>query len=288
MPRINLTDLRARLKIAGRNPRVIARVVLGTLVAANLVAAIIVFKPWSGSAEELERQAAALRTDLHRKQATLDRLRSLVSKVQAARGDGDRFMGSYLLSSKTVASRLAGELNRMAVTASIRQKEVTFSFEPVEGSDTLTKAGMTANYEGTYADLMHFLNLLDRSKRLLIIDSLAATPQTQGLALNITMKLITFVREGAETSPADEEPAESPAVTAEPAPAVVRPAAAPPRVQPAAVPGLVQVQGAQPVPQPGVGFAPAGPPRTVQPPVRRRSREPLRGFQGPNGEGTTQ
>jgi hypothetical protein len=66
----------------------------------------------------------------------------------------------------------------------------------VEGSDTLTKATMVANYEGTYADLIHFLNLVDRSQRLLIIESLAATPQPQGLVLTTTMKFNAFVREG--------------------------------------------------------------------------------------------
>ncbi len=135
--------------------RLAARLVLGALVAANLIAALIAFKPWSGSAEDLERQAASLRSEVRKKQAALEKLSSIVSKVQTARTDGDKFMGGYLLNTRSVSSRLAGDLDRMAATASIRQKEVAFAFEPVEGSEgTLTKATMTANYEGTYADLI--------------------------------------------------------------------------------------------------------------------------------------
>ena len=36
---------------------------------------------------------------------------------------------------------------------------------------------ITANYEGTYANLMRFVHELDRSPRLLIIEALNAAPQ---------------------------------------------------------------------------------------------------------------
>ena len=52
--------------------------------------------------------------------------------------------------------------------------------EPVEGSDTLDMLQISANFEGTYPDLVHFMNLLDKSDRLLIIESLNATPQQSG------------------------------------------------------------------------------------------------------------
>jgi hypothetical protein len=54
---------------------------------------------------------------------------------------------------------------------------------------------ITANFEGLYPDLIHFINLLDKSDRLLIIESLNATPQQSGGRLNVQLKLDTFVRE---------------------------------------------------------------------------------------------
>ncbi len=57
MPRFSLSSLQR----AARNPRIVIRVVLGLLLAANLVAALFVVKPWTGSAADLERQAASLR-----------------------------------------------------------------------------------------------------------------------------------------------------------------------------------------------------------------------------------
>ncbi len=54
---------------------------------------------------------------------------------------------------------------------------------------------ISANYEGTYANLMRFVHELDRSPRLLIIEGLNAAPEQSGGNLNISMKIDTFVRE---------------------------------------------------------------------------------------------
>jgi type IV pilus assembly protein PilO len=58
---------------------------------------------------------------------------------------------------------------------------------------------VTAGLEGDYENLVRFLNLLDRSPRFLIIESLGAAPQQSGqqagARLNVSLKLDAFVRE---------------------------------------------------------------------------------------------
>ncbi|MGA3044568.1 MAG: hypothetical protein ABSF54_27660, partial [Bryobacteraceae bacterium] len=62
---------------------------------------------------------------------------------------------------------------------------------------TLYQMTISAAYEGTYASLTKFVNLLDKSPRFLIIESLMAAPQQSnaGDLLSVTIKLDTFVRE---------------------------------------------------------------------------------------------
>jgi type IV pilus assembly protein PilO len=246
-----------------KDPRVLVRLVLAVLLAADLVAAAVVFKPWASSLEDLQRQAAALRQQLREKQATLDRLRVVVGKVESARSDGDRFMQKYLLGTRSMASTLLGDLEKMAGRAGIHQKDTTFSFEPVEGSETLTKVVITAVYEGTYADLIHFLNLLDRSDRFLIVESLGAAPEQGGMVLGVTVKISAFVQEGGAPP---EEIAETPAQPENPAPVFVTPRQPPPRpgavfMPPAPQPSAVSA----PPPAPG----PAGPASIRIPPLQR-------------------
>lgn len=159
------------------------------------------------STEDLEKQAASLRQQVSQKQLALARLRAIVSKVETARTDGDHFMDTYLTSKRTVSSTLLAELEDMAHRASIKQREISFSFEPVEGTDTVTKAVITATYEGAYADLTHFINQLDHSPRLLIIESLGAAPQQGAQGLGITMRLSAFVREGGAAPAVNEKAA---------------------------------------------------------------------------------
>ena len=184
-----------------KDPRVAARLVVGGLLLANLVAAVVAFHPFGGSAEDLRSQEAQLRAQVAQAQAKLDRTRALVAKVEQARKEGDDFLAEYITDARVTASVLVAELNRTAVEAGIKQKEATFALEPVEGSETLSQLTISAGYEGAYANLTKFVNLLDKSPRFLIIENMVAAPQQSGPNLNVSFKLDTFVREqpGSET-----------------------------------------------------------------------------------------
>ena len=125
----------------------------------------------------------------------LAQLRSLVSKVEGARQAGDQFLLEHFTDQQTAYSTLLDEMGRAAKEAGIQEREHSFALEPIEGSDTLGMLSITANYQGSYADLIQFVNRLDRSARLVIVESLTATPQQSTGLLNVNMRLNTFVRE---------------------------------------------------------------------------------------------
>ena len=52
-----------------------ARAVVGLLVAANLAAGVMVFKPWGGSPQELKREFADLQQQIRQRRVSLERLR---------------------------------------------------------------------------------------------------------------------------------------------------------------------------------------------------------------------
>ncbi len=182
-------------------PRLLARAALGVLLAADLIVAAVLFKPWAGTAEDLERQVVSLRQQVRERQAALEKLRRVVHNLESARLAGDEFLGRYFLDRRTASSAIVSELLSTAERAGVKQREANYLFEPVEGSETISMMTVTANYEGAFADLMHFLNLLDRSPRFLILDGLQAAPQQSGMLLNINMKLNCLVRGEAGTEP---------------------------------------------------------------------------------------
>ena len=179
------------------NPRALLRLAVGLLLVANVVAAYFVVRPPGGSAEQLRQQAAKLTSDLRQSRSVLDRTRAMVSKIQTGRGEGDHFMADYFLPRRAAYSIVMADLNNLAGQAKVTPKESAFSIQLVEGSDTVEMMQIAGNFEGTYQDLIHFVNLLDKSDRLLVIESMNATPQQGGAKLNVTMKLDTFVTEEA-------------------------------------------------------------------------------------------
>jgi Tfp pilus assembly protein PilO len=180
---------------ARKDPRFIARAVIGVLLFANLLAAYAVFQPLGGSAEELDGEATSIRQQVQQRQAALQRMRALVSKIEQARTSGDEFLTTYFMDRRTASSTIVAELSHAAKDAGIRQKEHAFVFDPIEGSNSLSMMTVSANYEGTYGDLLEFVNRLDKSDRFLILDTLSAAPQQGGTNLNVNIKLNTFVRD---------------------------------------------------------------------------------------------
>jgi hypothetical protein len=177
-----------------KDPRMMAQTGVVALLLLNVAAALIAFHPWGGSADDLRARQDELRAQVAAAEGRLARSRALVSKVEHARAEGDKFLEDYVTNRRVSTSTIAAELLRVAHEAGIQQKETVISAEPVEGSDTLVQWTITAGYEGTYQNLTKFVNLLDKSERFLIIENMQATPQQSGANLNVSFKLDTFVR----------------------------------------------------------------------------------------------
>jgi Tfp pilus assembly protein PilO len=182
-------------KAAIRDPRIVMRAIIGVLLAANLVAAVIAIKPFGGSAEDLRREQADLRRKLATLQQRLANTRRLVDKAESARRDGDDFIGSYFSDRRTAYSTVIGELQRMEQEAGIKLRQDSLELNPIEGSDTLQMMSITVAYEGPYGGLTKFVDLLDKSPRFLIIESMQTSPQQSGQLLTVSVKLDTFVKD---------------------------------------------------------------------------------------------
>lgn len=183
-----------------REPQTMVRAVLGVLLLANLVAAGMVLFPPGGSAEELERESINLQSQVKARTVALEGTRLHAASVEKGRSEGDQFLDSYFLPSRTAFSTVIADLQDAASQTKIKAREASYSLQPVEGSDTLSLMSITAAYEGTYADLLRFIHQIDTAPRLLIIESLNAAPmQGPGKLITVSMKLDTFVRDDGST-----------------------------------------------------------------------------------------
>jgi Tfp pilus assembly protein PilO len=191
----NVRDYTARLaERFGKDPRVVIRIVLGLLLLANLLVASVLFRPWWGSPEELQGRLAQLQTDVRQRGETVGRLRRLLETVRKTNTEADQFIDEHFLNGRSAYLNALSELDSMAQKSGIKRRGDSITAEPVEGSDTLAMLVITGNYEGTYSDLIHFVNAIDRSSRFVTIESLQATPQQSQGALSIVMRLNLYMR----------------------------------------------------------------------------------------------
>jgi hypothetical protein len=182
-----------------RDPRVMMRVLIGVLLAANLAMAVVAFKPFGGSADDLRAQQASLQAQLIKLQLNVEANKKKVENVQIAREQGDQFLAKYFMDERTTSSQIDDELLKDSQSAGIKQLPASFEREPIEGSDSLEMLNVTQGLEGTYENLTKYINLLDKSPRFLIVDGMETTaPLQNGKMLSITIKIRTFARaEGA-------------------------------------------------------------------------------------------
>ena len=183
-----------------REPRVFMRAIVGFLLAANIAAAVIAFKPFGGSAEDLRRERADAGRRLAQLQANLAKTRQLVGNVELARREGDEFLGKYFTDRRTTSSTIIEELDRTATASGLKLRNYNAELNEIEGSDTLEMMSLNTAYEGDYASLEKFIDLLDKSPRFLIVDRMQAAPQQNGQTLTITLRLLAFVKDAPEAA----------------------------------------------------------------------------------------
>jgi hypothetical protein len=175
-----------------------ARLVAIALVLLNVPALWLVLRPPGGSPAQLQADLVDLGAQTRQRRDLLARTHLLATRVESGRSSGQRFMDQYFLDRRTAASTIAAELVDDAREAGITLKDASYPSEPVEGSDNLSMMTVAANFEGSYADLIHLLDRIDKSSRLLIVDSLQAVPQQGSGHLNIGLRFNVFVRETAD------------------------------------------------------------------------------------------
>jgi type IV pilus assembly protein PilO len=180
---------------AWKEPRILVRIALGILLAANLVVAGYAFNVFGPSPEALNRTLLAAEASLQADQSRLVRSRVLTSNIGRGKAESDTFLTTYFTNRRNTYSTIIGEIEETAKTAGMKEEEGTYGLEPIEGSDDLSMMTISINFEGSFAQFVKLINLLDRSPRFLIIESLQAAPQPKGDVLNANLKLHVFVKE---------------------------------------------------------------------------------------------
>jgi type IV pilus assembly protein PilO len=181
---------------AWKGPQMLVRIGLGVLLAANLVAAGFAFHLFGSSPEALNRQLVAASAQLQAEQVRLNRSRLLAANIGKGKTESDTFLASYFTTRRHTYSTIISEITETAKTAGMKAQDVTIApLDPIEGSADLSMMTISVNFEGGFAQFVKLINMIDRSPRFLIIESMQAAPQPKGDVLNTNLKLNAFIKD---------------------------------------------------------------------------------------------
>ncbi len=180
---------------AQRGPRFWLRTVLGVLLVLDAAALFLYFDPPGGSRAELTAESQSLRTsiDTARKQAA--RLKVIAGKVELGGKESIDFESRYIYPKRLAYESIISEIQRMAQAANLVERDGQWIEEPIEGTADLSLLTNSVNFEGSYASLMRFLYEVDRSPKLLMLDTLTASPQKAG-QITAQVRFQAVIREG--------------------------------------------------------------------------------------------
>lgn len=171
------------------------KAIAGTLAVLNAAALFLYIFPPGGTRRQLAEESLQVRNQIAAARAQTVRLKTVSGKVQTGSAETSQFEGKYILPKRVAYEEVIAEIQRMAKATGLQERDAVFTEEPIEGTADLSLLNITANYQGSYDNLMHFLHEADRSPMLLILDNVQAAPQQKGGQINTSIRFQAVIRE---------------------------------------------------------------------------------------------
>ena len=166
--------------------------VLGVLLLLNLGFYLLLNLPRLRSLQSLEEQRNSAARDLRGTQTRCDRMRELLSQYDEESKKLDDFYGSVLGSQMDRMTSIQKEVRSIAAEFHIDPESIDYSSQEIEGSG-MAQFQITIPLIGGYPNLRQFINRIESSKHLLIVDSVQLTGAREGGAmLSLTIKISTM------------------------------------------------------------------------------------------------
>jgi Tfp pilus assembly protein PilO len=178
------------------------RILFFALLLLNLIACYFYFDPPGGSQQELAAQDQQIKNQIAAMNVRGARLQLMAARVETGSSQIADFQKTYFLPKRIAYGAVIEEIQRMAKTSGLQERDAGFAEEPIEGTGDLSLLTIKANYEGSYSSLIRFLYESDRSPMLLMLDSLTAAPEKNGqIVADIRFQAVIRDQPPAETGP---------------------------------------------------------------------------------------
>ncbi len=168
------------------------KIVIGAMLAADVIAMGVYFSPLVGSESSRRTQIYQLKAELTKKTREVQPLRGMPDKIKLAK---TQIGGFYKDRFAATDSDLADELGKMASQNGVRIQQARYKEEESE-IPGIIPVEIEGSFSGDYLQLVRFINTLERSKMFFEVDGVDLAGEGAGpVKLGITIH--SYLRLGA-------------------------------------------------------------------------------------------
>jgi Tfp pilus assembly protein PilO len=175
-----------------RQTRKNIKTAIAVLVAADVVAAVVLFSPLVGSTASRQQELNSLWSELQTKTKQVEPLRNLDKKVIVANRQITEFYNKRFPEQD---SQIVTEFGKLAVANGVTIEQARYKVLP-EVFEKVHTVEMEAELSGNYIALAKFINAVERDDTFFIINSIGLASEQKG-PIKLQLKLETYLKAGA-------------------------------------------------------------------------------------------
>ena len=168
------------------------RIVATVLGSVAVVAALVAFLPWRPSAQEKELELNEAKLEAKRLETEVGPLRDLPQKLVQARSDIRKF---YQERFPDHFSAIPEALGKMASDTNVQLSDVKYETRTAEAQmPGLQNVAMEAVLSGEYANVVRFMNALERSRTFFLIERVTLAEEGKGGSVRLQISISSIMR----------------------------------------------------------------------------------------------
>jgi len=159
-----------------RNTRRKLKIAIAAMVAADVIAAGVLFSPLVGSAESRQQQLNQMFAEYRKKTRDVEPMRDMPKKIVLAKDQiGEFYKGRFAERD----SELTTELGKLASENGIHILSAKYREEDPEASG-IVPVEIEGSFAGDYLQLVRFINTVERSKMFFTVDGVDLAGESKG------------------------------------------------------------------------------------------------------------
>jgi Tfp pilus assembly protein PilO len=174
---------------------VLKRVVLIVVLALVAADAMLLLVVWRDAAEHSaadQKNLERLRVENGKMSADVGRAQAIRAQLPAVQKDCEAFFSDTLLVASSGYSTIVSDLGKIAAGAGLPPGSIEFKQKPAD-KQGIIEVEVSAAVEGNYSALVKFVNGLERSKNLYLLDALSLKGGTERAA-RLSLVMRTYFR----------------------------------------------------------------------------------------------